>query len=214
MQSANTEKNRFEWKALLVDEGVAITAEMEARLERHCALIRAWNEMAGVVSPHDLGHLWDRHVVDSLSLAALITQYTSAGRPLLDIGSGGGFPAIPVKVVLPELPLVLVERSMKKVGFLRKVVGELRLQDVSVIHGSFPEVVEGLNPGVITARAVEKPDKLQTLVKAFVESGAVYLCQAREPQYLAEVFYVELMEDAWVDAGLRRGSLRLVRSRV
>ncbi len=197
---------------LLRAEGFPWGAEQEALLARHLELLREWNAVASVVSLGDLDRLVENHVADALSLGGVIRRCCGESGWLLDVGSGGGFPVIPLKVLLPGLRVTLVERSLKKVGFLRQVVGELGLTGVEIVPGEFPGVVRGLRPDAITARAVELPKKVWKGLRGYVEGGSVFLWQGGaglEAEFA--MFHVEQVEDAWAVSGLRRGRLSLVR---
>ena len=198
--------------AFLQEQGLAVPADAPARWARHVELIRSWNTVAGLVSTGDLAQLETTHLPDAVSLVPVVQALGLAAGHLLDIGSGGGYPAIPLKVALPELRVTLVERSVKKVGFLRKVVGALGLKDVDIVAGEFPAAVSGAFADVITARAVELPGKIRPAVAAWMPRGAVFLCQSGVPtEFPADMFHVEHFRDAWSDRGLRRGDLYLVR---
>lgn len=203
MNIANNIKN------LLADGGIDFTESMATQSERYVALIREWNAFASLVSAKDLEALESGHLPDSFSLAPLILAECGPAPLLLDIGSGGGFPAIPLKIVMPGLKVRMVERGVKKVGFLEKVLGTLHLEDVQVVHGNFPEVDAG-EADVITARAVEKPGRLLPQIAAFMKPGSVFLCQMGKPN-LDERFHVKQIDDAWKAHGLRRSELYVVR---
>lgn len=196
---------------MLAKDGIEVTPDIADSLSAHLDLIREWNPFASLVSPRDVDRLVDAHVVDSASLAPVIVRQQVTGRTLLDIGSGGGFPALPLKLLLPGLDLVLVERSGRKAAFLRKVVAALNLSDVRVLHGSFPECAEGETGDVITARAVEKARAVLADVLATLRPGRVFLCQSGDPTALVGPgFHVERVEDEWGWRALRRGELHLV----
>jgi len=198
---------------LLHSAGIDLSAQEREALDRHLGLIRAWNRLVSVVSEGDMAFLEDRHLVDSLSLVPILIANVPPGGLVLDIGPGAGFPAIPLAVALPGREFVLVERSDKKCGFLRKVRGALGLGNVTLVNGAFPKAAEGLRPTAITARAVETPAKVMEAMEQFIEDGAVYLCQTgRAHEMQGEKFHVEQWEDAWSAAGLRRGTLELVTS--
>ncbi|MFP4502130.1 MAG: 16S rRNA (guanine(527)-N(7))-methyltransferase RsmG [Candidatus Hydrogenedentota bacterium] len=198
-------------RALLAEDGVAVPDEAEARLAAYCALVREWNGFASLVSRRDAALLESDHIPDALSLAGYVRRYAGAG-PWLDVGSGGGFPAVPVKIVVPEAPLVLIERNAKKVGFLRKVIGALGLEGVELRHGSYPEGARDIVPSVLTARAVENPGKLRRPWAEGVAGGAIFLCQSRVKWDDAhEMFHVEHVDDRWKTCRLRRGDLVIVR---
>jgi len=182
---------------------------MDRQLDAYVQLIRDWNSFASLVSQNDSALLEQVHLPDSLSLAPLIRNLGKDPLRLLDIGSGGGFPAIPLKIVLPELEVEMVERGARKVGFLEKVVGSLHLDNVRVVQGNFPEV-EVAVPEAVTARAVEKPGKLLPHVLDLLPVGGIFLCQTVLPQ-LDPRFHVERIEDEWTAQGLRRGDLYIIR---
>jgi len=198
---------------LLQEVGVGFDESIRDALRRHASLIREWNAVASLVSARDAGRVEEIHTVDALSLAPLLIRH-GWGNGLLDIGSGAGFPAIPLKILFPDLPVVLVERSAKKWGFLRRVVGVLGLQGVEICHGEFPQAVAGFVPGVITARAVEKPARVFGEIIArlgLYPRGGVFLCQSRVGVAdLGPMFHVEPWEEEWSRAGLRRGRLQVI----
>ena len=197
---------------LLERDGIEVPTNARAQLGQFLDLIRDWNAFASLVSAGDLDHLVQSHLADALSLAPLVsTEYDGGGR-LLDIGSGAGFPAVPLKIVLPNLKLTMAERSSKKVGFLRKALGVLGLDDVELIHGDFPTQVSADGVRAITARAVEKPARVLRNILRLMPEGSVFLCQSGDPgPNLGDRFHVEPVEDAWTKAGLRRGDLHLIR---
>ena len=198
---------------ILNTEEVAFTPSMHAQFEEYVALVEKWNSFSSLVSLGDISKLWTIHIPDSMSLAPLVKNNIGSGS-LLDIGSGGGFPSIPVKILLPELPMILVERSSKKVGFLRKVCGVLKLSGIRIINGEFPHNMPEVDISVITARAVEKPKKLDRLIFAFMKPESRFLYQ--RPELVCDIpeeFHVEHVCDAWTENGLRRGNLSIITSR-
>lgn len=206
---SGNDNNKNTVKSLLAKAGIELMEPMAGQLTAYVDLVRDWNRFASLVSQNDLDLLEQVHVPDSLSLAPLIRRLGEARLRLLDIGSGGGFPAIPLKIVLPGLEVEMVERGARKVGFLEKVVGSLHLSGVRVVQGNFPDV-EVSRPDVITARAVEKPGKLLPHLLDLLPMGGVFLCQTGLPP-LNGRFHVERVEDDWTAEGLRRGDLYLIR---
>lgn len=178
----------------------------------HAALIREWNKVASLVSMGDARQLETIHLPDAVSLAAVVARLGFSEGSLLDIGTGGGYPAIPIKIVLPALKLTLVERSVKKVGFLRKVAAALNLQGVEIIHGDFPGAVAGRTADVVTARAVETPAKIRLALASWMPIRSVFLSQSGPPvEFDPSLFHVEHWEDSWSVDKVRRGELFVVR---
>jgi 16S rRNA (guanine527-N7)-methyltransferase len=95
-------------------------------LERFAALLRKWNAVQNLVSRETVDELWPRHIEDSLQLVPLLRE---TDRRIIDLGSGGGFPAIPVAIATrgSERRFTLVEPIAKKASFLRTVTRELDL---------------------------------------------------------------------------------------
>lgn len=202
------------WQPLLGEAGLAWPESAQVRLDRYLALVREYNAYASLVSQGDLMLLESIHVPDSLSLAPYVRDLTQHGGMHLDIGSGSGFPAIPLAIALPGTEMVLVERSTKKIGFLRQVLGALGLAQIRLVQGEFPMVVAGQSFASITARAVERADKIGKAVTPFIAAGAVFLDQSGEPTTKQrEMFHVEHVVDAWTESGLRRGDLYVVSRR-
>lgn len=100
-------------------------AEVEAGLEDFAALILKWNRAQNLVSRETIGDLWTRHIADSLQLLPLLKE---TDRTILDLGSGGGFPAIPLAIASGSArQFILVEPIAKKASFLRAASRELGL---------------------------------------------------------------------------------------
>jgi len=177
-------------------------------LEAYLALVREWNAFASLVSAGDLvGARLEAHVLDSLSIAGYVVEACRDGGLWLDVGSGGGFPAIPVKAALPDTQVRLVERNAKKVGFLRQAVARLGLDGVTIVQGAFPQAGGEGEIAVVTSRAIEDPERVGKALAGWLPEGATYLCQREEvPERLGgPMFHVEHVRDAWDARGLRRG---------
>ena len=201
---------------LLRDQGLPLSDHPSTLLHRFAELVQECNRAYGLVSQNDVDKLFGKHIVDALSLAPIIANATDSLLPLVDLGTGAGFPAVPLKILLPDLPLIIVERSSKKVGFLRRLIGPLNLENVTIHHGEFPHILPGDQPAAwITARAIERPATLLKCMHAFMGPATTFLCQWALPdEQLTPLFHVEHFADAWTEKGLRRGTLRLLRKRV
>lgn len=115
----------------------------------------------GLIGPREVGRIWDRHVVNSLAVAAAIPGGgASAGSAsVVDVGSGAGLPGIPLALARPELRVTLLEPLLRRANFLSEVVGELGLDDrVAVVRGRAEEHQDTYD--VVTCRAVARLPKL------------------------------------------------------
>src|SRR5262245_4329325 len=137
--------------------GAAVSAEALDALATYVGLLTKWNKRLNLTAL-SLEPLSDE-AVDRLLIEPIVaSRFVRASERLaIDIGSGGGSPAIPLKVIVPELQLVLVESKARKAAFLREVVRELSLTGVEVGTSRFEEVAgswKGNPADIISMRAV------------------------------------------------------------
>ncbi len=205
---------RHEVDELLRISGRQAPEALWDRLARYASLILQWNDYVSLVSKGDLAHLWTAHIVDSLSLTPYIAEAAPEGA-LLDIGSGGGFPAIPLALMFPDRTWHCLERTRKKCGFLQNAKTQLELPNLHVVEGSFPQdAPTPASYACVTARAVEKPERLIPAILAWLPQETAYLCQHKEGQDADQaLFHVEPFDDAWSQASLRRGRLMRIARR-
>ena len=125
-----------------------------------------WNKtfsLTGIKNPDDI---IIKNFIDSLTP---LPYLDSSGR-LLDIGSGAGFPSIPLKIASPELEVQLVEASRKKVSFIKHLIRTLGLKGVSVLHSRVEEMEQPERPfHTIISRAFRRPAPLLQLVSPLME---------------------------------------------
>jgi len=119
---------------------------------RFAGLLERYGIERGVIGPREVERIWDRHLLNSAVVGDLIPQ----GARVIDVGSGGGFPGIPLALARPDLDLVLVEPMARRVEWLTEVVEILGL-DVTVVRGRAEERAVRAEVGdadVVTSRAV------------------------------------------------------------
>jgi len=114
------------------------------------ALYQDWNLKINVVSRKDIDELYLRHVLHSLAIAKIINF--KDGSSMMDVGTGGGFPGIPLAILFPECEFHLVDSINKKLNVVREVVAGLELQNVKVTHSRVEEIKETYD--FIISRAV------------------------------------------------------------
>src|SRR5690242_21773589 len=124
----------------------------------------------GLIGPHEVPRLWDRHLLNCAVVADLIgSQY----RSLVDIGSGAGLPGIVLAMMRPELAVTLLEPMERRCRFLSGCVAELGLANARVLRGRAEDAT--LRADVATARAVAPLDRLAELAVRVVRPGGLVL---------------------------------------
>lgn len=140
------------------------------QFQRYYELLTEWNEKFNLTSIIGYEEVQTKHFLDSLVGWQVLSEETNfdASTPiqLADIGTGAGFPGIPLKIINPQLKLVLVDGTGKKIEFLRQVIKELQLADVALIQGRAEELgrdnIHRAHYDIVAARAVAP---LNTLVE-------------------------------------------------
>jgi len=124
----------------------------------------------GLIGPHEVPRLWDRHLLNCAVVAELID---SKPATLVDIGSGAGLPGIVLAMLRPELRVILLEPMERRCRFLTDCVAELGLDNASVLRARAQDAV--LRADVATARAVAPLDRLAELAVGLVRPGGMVL---------------------------------------
>jgi 16S rRNA (guanine527-N7)-methyltransferase len=128
---------------------VAVSREPEERLAAFAALLRAWNRRINLISSRDMPMIETRHLADSLQLLPLLP----AGEgPVVDLGSGAGFPGLVLAAAQPQRPFHLVEADRRKAAFLLTAAARLGLPHLQV-HAMRAEALPLAGMAALTARA-------------------------------------------------------------
>src|ERR1700719_395465 len=134
-----------------------ITAEQVVSIQRYMGMLLAWNEKVNLTAIRDPLEVLYRHFCESMCAAAAVPL--TAGR-LADVGSGGGFPGLALKIARPELEVFLIESNVKKATFLAEVVRELGLADTRVLVSRYEELGEEIAPvDIVCSRALGEFEK-------------------------------------------------------
>lgn len=129
--------------------------------ERLGDLYRDWNQKINVISRQDIEHLYIRHILHSLSIAKII--HFQGHTKILDVGTGGGFPGIPLAILFPEVRFLLIDSIGKKIKVVESVVESLELKNVEALNTRVEGVKEKFD--YIVSRAVTAFPQFVKLVK-------------------------------------------------
>lgn len=154
-------------------------------------LYHEWNALINVISRKDMDHLLTHHILHSLAIAKIIAF--KPGTRIIDAGTGGGFPGIPLAVMFPDTHFTLVDSVGKKIRVIETLIKGLGLDNVTAVNARF-ENVEGTFD-FVTGRAVSRLPLFFSLVKNCVRpagindipNGILYLTGGEVENDLAEI---------------------------
>jgi 16S rRNA (guanine527-N7)-methyltransferase len=162
--------------APLSDElrGLGVSEDALPRLGLYLAHLLAMNELMNLTAIKDPAQAWRKHIYDSLTLLPLLP----ASDSLIDVGSGGGLPALPVAIARPQMRVTMVESTRKKADFLRTVAEQVSAANVRVEASRAEELAKSAHAsayGIVTARAVARLSQLVEWTAPFARRGGTLL---------------------------------------
>ena len=138
-----------------------ITQKQREQFEQLPALYNFWNNQINVISRKDIDQLYERHVLHSLGIAKIISFLPD--EKVLDVGTGGGFPGIPLAILFPETQFYLVDSIGKKIKVVQEVASALGLQNLKAAHLRAEQVDEKFD--FVVSRAVTRLKEFYPWVK-------------------------------------------------
>jgi len=156
-----------------------VTPRQQQQFEQLPDLYNFWNNQINVISRKDIDQLYERHVLHSLGIAKVI-QFLP-GETVLDVGTGGGFPGIPLAILFPETQFFLVDSIGKKIKVVNEVASALGVQNLKAEHLRAEQVNEKFD--FVVSRAVTRlkdfypwvKDKFSKQSKNTLANGILYL---------------------------------------
>lgn len=143
---------------ILLDYFPGLDEQQRERFARLDELYRFWNARINVISRKDIDNLYPHHVLHSLALAMLTTL--EEGTRVLDLGTGGGFPGIPLAIFFPHVHFTLIDGTRKKIQVVQEVAAALELKNVTA-RQKRAEEWKGQKFDYVVSRAVASLDKLE-----------------------------------------------------
>lgn len=157
----------------------ALSSRQKEKISQLKALYEQWNSRINVISRKDMDNFYTHHVLHSLSIVKLIRFKTATS--VLDVGTGGGFPGIPLAILFPEVRFVLLDSTSKKIRVVSEIAGELNLENVTPVWRRCEDEKDRYD--FVVSRAVSDLASFEQLTrknisgKSFnsIENGIIYL---------------------------------------
>jgi 16S rRNA (guanine527-N7)-methyltransferase len=161
---------------LLANKGITLSAAQLSQFERYYEQLIEWNDKMNLTGITDREQVYMKHFYDSVSLSFYIPM--TSIQTMIDIGSGAGFPSIPLKIVFPHLHITIVDSLNKRIQFLEHIVNDLNLSAMNCIHSRAEDAGRNLqlrnHYDLATARAVARLSILNELCLPFVKENGLF----------------------------------------
>jgi 16S rRNA (guanine527-N7)-methyltransferase len=154
----------------LSEQGVRKCAQLISELER-------WNARMNLTAIRDVDAMVSGHILDSLAVRPLVY-----GKSVIDIGTGAGFPGLPLAIADPKLTVVLLDSNARKIGFVQHVIGELEISNAVAVRSRAENYAGGKAFDTVIARALASIPRLIELAGHLVaEKGVMLALKGRYP---------------------------------
>jgi len=155
---------------------IVLSDDKIEKFETYMNLLQEWNEKINLSSIIEDEEIIDKHFIDSL----MIQRYIKGDESIIDIGTGAGFPGIPIRIVNDDIKLTLLDSLNKRIKFLECVCEEIKLNNVEFIHGRTEEIAHlekyREKYDIATARAVARLNVLLEYCLPYVKVNGIFIC--------------------------------------
>ena len=152
--------------------GIHLSNTMLSQFELYFDYLIEQNNVMNLTAITEKNEVYTKHFIDSLWLSKM---GDFSHKTLLDVGSGAGFPSLPLKIVYPELKVTIVDALQKRIDFLNRLSDKLSIFDNKLIHGRIEEFIMKNYFDFVTARAVARLNILTELCLPFVKIGGKFI---------------------------------------
>lgn len=165
------------FKKKLSQLDLAITEQMEEQFSMFYELLVEWNKVMNLTTITEFDDVVEKHFLDSVALG--VYYNLNQKLTLVDVGTGAGFPGIPLKIMYPELQIVLADSLKKRVGFLDEVILQLKLENISAVHGRVEDLAQKKEYreqfDLCVSRAVANLASLSEYCLPFLKEGGTFV---------------------------------------
>ncbi|MFF2483594.1 16S rRNA (guanine(527)-N(7))-methyltransferase RsmG [Paenibacillus sp. NPDC058071] len=161
---------------LLEEKGISLNERQLEQFDLYFKILVDWNERMNLTGITERDAVYEKHFYDSVSLSFFVPMQEIGS--IADIGSGAGFPSIPLKICFPHLKVVIVDSLNKRIQFLKHLTEQLGMSDVECVHGRAEDIsrlaAHRDRYDLVTARAVARLNVLNEFCLPFVRKNGVF----------------------------------------
>lgn len=170
----------------LLKINIRLTNEQKEKLDKFANLLIEYNKHTNITAIKDMEGIYLKHFYDSLTLIEIIDL--NQNLSLLDVGSGGGFPGIVLKIVFPNLNITLLDSNNKKSEFQKYIIRSLDLKDITVVNDRAENYYQkGTKYDIVVARAVSSLNILSEITIPFVKQNGYFIAMKADAQEELEI---------------------------
>ncbi len=160
------------FKNALKEKNMELTVQQEKQFRQYYETLIEWNQKMNLTSITEEKEVYFKHFLDSISLRDVLDK--TSGN-ILDVGSGAGFPSIPLKIMNPDIKVTIVDSTLKRTHFLEHLTKQLQIKDVEIIHARIEDFKQKDFFDVVTARAVASLPILMEWCAPFVKIDGYFI---------------------------------------
>lgn len=161
----------------LAELGIELSESQKNQFHRYYEMLIEWNKVMNLTGITEYDEVNEKHFVDSLSIIKAVDMRKV--QSVIDIGTGAGFPGIPLKIVYPHLHLVLLDSLQKRIKFLKAVIEELGLEDIETLHGRAEDYAKNSEYrekfDICVSRAVANLSALCEYCIPYIRLGGIFI---------------------------------------
>lgn len=159
--------------------GITLSDHQKEQFFQYYEILIEWNRVMNLTAITEISDVITKHFVDSLLLVKAFPDIKESQYYCIDVGTGAGFPGIPLKIAFPNLRIVLLDSLNKRVNFLNTVINTLNLESISAIHGRAEDIAQNSEYresfDICVSRAVANLSTLSEYCLPYVKKGGLFI---------------------------------------